>query len=123
NLSHRKTVWAAPAHEGFVRGVVCDPTGEHVFSCGQDKRVKLWRVHPPADETVVPVTTFLGAAPFACIDHHGAEAMFATASAQVDLWDPQRSEPVHSFSWGVDTINALRFNQVETNILASTGSD
>jgi len=39
--------------------------------------------------------------------------MFATCGQQVDIWDEERTEPVRSFSWGVDSINSVKFNPVE----------
>ena len=41
----------------------------------------------------------------------------------MDIWDHERSEPVSSFSWGADTVTALRFNPAEPDVLASAGSD
>ena len=40
-----------------------------------------------------------------------------------DLVDIYRSDPIKTFSWGADTINTVRFNQTETNILGSCGTD
>ena len=42
---------------------------------------------------------------------------------QLDIWDHSRSEPVSSFSWGADTLVAVRFNPAEPDILASCASD
>jgi WD repeat and SOF domain-containing protein 1 len=49
--------------------------------------------------------------------------MFATSGHSVQLWDEQRSEPVQDFAWGADSYQSVKFNQVETNILASCGTD
>ena len=42
---------------------------------------------------------------------------------QVDVWDHERSEPVSSFSWGADTVTAVRFNPADSELLASAASD
>ena len=34
-----------------------------------------------------------------------------------------RSQPINTFSWGADTINTVRFNQTEKNVLAGCGND
>lgn len=34
-----------------------------------------------------------------------------------------RAEPIHSFAWGADTVNTIKFNQTEVSIFASTGND
>ena len=49
--------------------------------------------------------------------------MFATAGTAVDVWDHDRSEPIHTFSWGSDTVISVRFNPAEADIFATTGSD
>merc|ERR1719272_2484844 len=33
------------AHEGFVRDVVASPDGRKIFSCGDDKTAKMWKIH------------------------------------------------------------------------------
>lgn len=69
---------------------------------------------------------------------------FATAGVVLDLWDIERfcslsdifiqfsekvlfsssrSEPVHSFSWGADSVTCLRFNPIEQQVLLSAASD
>lgn len=47
------------------------------------------------------------------LDHHQKEAVFATCGQQVDIWDEQRSSPIRSFTWGVDSFSSVRFNPVE----------
>ena len=42
DLSSRTTLWRAPAHAGFVRGVSVSASGDKFYSCGDDKTVKLW---------------------------------------------------------------------------------
>ena len=42
---------------------------------------------------------------------------------QLDIWDHGRSEPVASFSWGADTLTAVRFNTAEPDLLATCASD
>ncbi|KAJ7957448.1 DDB1-and CUL4-associated factor 13 [Quillaja saponaria] len=45
------------------------------------------------------------------------------AGAQVDIWTHNRSHPVNSFEWGVDTVISVRFNPREPNLLASSAND
>ena len=51
--------------------------------------------------------------PFHAMTHHWSENKFATCGQQVDIWDEQRSEPIRSFTWGVDSIGSVKFNPVE----------
>jgi WD repeat and SOF domain-containing protein 1 len=41
----------------------------------------------------------------------------------VEVWDHNRSEPLHSFKWGHDATLSVRFNPAEAEVLASTGRD
>ena len=72
----------------------------------------------------VPVSTYTSAHALTGIDHqHGTRGVFATSGSKLDVWDVRRSEPVHSFEWGVDTVTNVRFNPVETHIFASGAND
>jgi WD repeat and SOF domain-containing protein 1 len=59
------------------------------------------------------------------IDHHRSDAMFATASSTVQIWDENRSSPLSTMQFGstVETVTSVRFNQAETSVLASVGTD
>ncbi|GFS34802.1 WD repeat and SOF domain-containing protein 1 [Actinidia rufa] len=57
---------------------------------------------------------------FRAVDHQWNGDLFATAGAQVDIWDHNRSQPVNSFEWGKDTVISVRFNPGEPNVLATS---
>lgn len=86
---------------------------------------------------------------FRAVDHQWDGGYFATAGAQVDIWNQNRyssqllynfcliqgaifqlhyenlplvtrSQPVRSFEWGTDTVISLRFNPGEPNLLATS---
>jgi DDB1- and CUL4-associated factor 13 len=57
------------------------------------------------------------------IDHHRKDSIFATASSSIDIWDEHRTQPTATLTWGADTINTVKFNQTETSVLASAGTD
>ncbi|GAB9465913.1 Glycoside hydrolase [Globisporangium polare] len=125
DLPRRKCVWSCYGHKGFVRGLTVAPGGKTFFSCSEDKTVKQWSLHIKDDEDEVPtaLSTFASKEPFLGIDHHWTKNLFATCSSKVQVWDHQRSEPTHEFSWGADSITAVKFNPAEASLLASTGSD
>ena len=50
------------------------------------------------------------------IDHHGQDAVFATCGDSVDIWDENNATPINRFSWGVDTIHNIHFNQIEVSM-------
>lgn len=125
DVARRECVLTLPAHSGFVRGVCMNREGTRFITVGEDKIIKQWR-YPEVEgeeEEMEPVSTIFGKTVFQGIDHHWSEATFATCGERVDVWDEGRSEPVRSFTWGTDSITHLRFNPVETNLLAVSGSD
>lgn len=69
------------------------------------------------------IKTYLGEHAYDCLDHHFNKDMFVTGGAEIELWDSNRSKAVSNLTWGADNITSVRFNNVETSILASAGSD
>ncbi|XP_007901403.1 DDB1- and CUL4-associated factor 13 [Callorhinchus milii] len=124
NLTKRECFRTLQAHTGFVRGLCTRFCGTSFFSVGDDKTIKQWKMESPAHgEEEEPIHTLLGKAIYTGIDHHWKEGLFATSGQQVDIWDEQRSSPIRSFTWGVDSISSVKFNPVETYLLASCASD
>jgi WD repeat and SOF domain-containing protein 1 len=78
-----------------------------------------------AGSAVPPVQTWSTKSMFMSVDAHWSEALVATSSSVVEVWDygARRSDPVHTFSWGADTITSVRWNPAERGLLASTGND
>lgn len=72
-----------------------------------------------------PSMTYTSKNGFNGIDHHRTDAVFATASNVVQVWDENRSSPLSTLQFGssMETVNAVQFNQSETSVLASVGSD
>eukprot|EP00466_Bigelowiella_natans_P004871 jgi/Bigna1/81061/fgenesh1_pg.77_\ len=128
NLAERECLWSAKAHNGFVRGIAADANGERMVTCGDDSTVKLWQISPSSKREVgtshvKPLATFLSKNAFVAVSHHFKSTMFATAGTKVDIWDEKRSEPLHTYDWGADTINTVKFNPVEHDVLASSAND
>lgn len=124
NLTKRECTRTLQAHEGFVRGMCARFCGTSFFTVGDDKTIKQWKMEAPSyGEEEEPLNTILGKAVYTGIDHHWKEGIFATCGQQVDIWDEQKSSPIRTFSWGVDSFSSVRFNPVETHLLASCASD
>ena len=121
DLTTRKTTWKVQAHKGMVKGVCFNPYDDQIITCGTDRTVKIWS--PSADDSEDPVVVLKGKSYFSAVDHHRSKPIIASSGSSIDIWDQQRSKPVHSWSWGADTINTVRFNQTEVSILASCGTD
>lgn len=47
------------------------------------------------------------------LDHSFGNNTFATCGQQVDIWEMDRAEPIRSFTWGVDSVHAVKFNPIE----------
>ncbi|ELU03992.1 hypothetical protein CAPTEDRAFT_174096 [Capitella teleta] len=124
DLPRRKCVRSINAHDGFVRGICFNPSGEYFFTCGSDKVIKQWSMDGPgAGEEEEPMNTILSKNVFHSIDHHWQNNTFATCSDTVDVWDETRAEPVRSYQWGVDSIYTIKYNPIETHLLAGTADD
>ncbi|XP_029447716.1 DDB1- and CUL4-associated factor 13 [Rhinatrema bivittatum] len=124
NLTKRECTRTLQAHEGFVRGLCVRFCGTSFFTVGDDKTVKHWGIEGPANgEEEEPLHTILGKTVYTGIDHHWQDAVFATCGQQVDIWNEQRSTPMRSFTWGVDSICSVKFNPIETYLLGSCASD
>lgn len=121
DLAHKTCVWAAAAHTGFVRGIAPDETGESFYTCGDDKAVRRWSLQQSSE--AAPSSTFVTAQTLLAIDHHWTDAQFATAGDSVCIWDPTRLDPVTTYRWGSDSINALKYNPAEAALIASTAGD
>ncbi|ODQ64714.1 WD40 repeat-like protein [Nadsonia fulvescens var. elongata DSM 6958] len=121
DMSTREEIFSVKAHENVVHGLAVTPEGK-LLSCGSDKNVKLWDINL-GRSVRDPVSTYLGDGAFMSIDHHRSENKFVTGGDVIELWDTNRSKPILNLSWGADNINNVKFNQTETSMVASTGSD
>lgn len=139
NMSTNDELCSFKAHYGIVTGLCVAPVLasknknlQYMLSCGDDKTVKLWSVNTDDYANVENdldlntkglLKTFYGEHAFQDIDHHRSNSAFVTAGAQIQLWDTSRSKSTSNLSWGADNITSVKFNQNDSNILASTGSD
>ena len=126
DLASRTKVAELNAHTRVVTGTVFDVEGHRVYSCSDDGFIKLWSATPQGRDAS-PLETWRTAGTFKSIDHHWHDSQFATASdSSVQIWTPERSAPMqtHSDLWGaVDTVNVVRYNPAERNLLAHCSAD
>ncbi|KAB5515803.1 hypothetical protein DKX38_026451 [Salix brachista] len=128
DIANRRTVCRFPGHHGAVRGLTASTDGSTLVSCGTDCTVRLWNV-PVAtimesdnlsDCSSEPRAVYMGENAFWAVDHQWNGDLFATAGAQVDIWNHNRSQPVNSFKWGTDSVISVRFNPGEPNLLVTS---
>lgn len=76
-------------------------------------------------QNLEPTMTFTSKNGLNSIDHHRTDAVFATASNTVQIWDEQRTAPLSTLQFGssMETVSGVKFNQSETSVLASVGND
>jgi WD repeat and SOF domain-containing protein 1 len=145
----RQTIASWRAHKGFVRGLSISHLAGHeenefILSCSEDKSIKMWH-YPTQDymslyitdenqfQSPAPVVTYLGKYPFSGIDHQRKSSQFVTCSGPVlELWEHHHSEPVKTLKWNaltqsnnfdVETITTVKFNPIETHVLAAAATD
>ncbi|KAL8607232.1 DDB1- and CUL4-associated factor 13 [Nucella lapillus] len=123
NLPRKQLASKVQAHDGLVNGMAAHSAGQYFFSCGSDKTIKQWAVDAEGKIRPEPMNTLLTKSIYTCLDHHWKEDMFVTSGTKVDVWDESRSEPVRSFSWGVDSVSHVKFNPVETYLLGGASHD
>lgn len=127
SLPRRECLKTLTAHTGFVRGLCTSPSGNTFLSVGDDKVIKQWSMEQSFDISLensqTPINTIIGKNLYHGIDHSWKSNDFATCGEQVDIWNEKRADPIRSFNWGVDTIHSIKFNPIETHLLASTASD
>ncbi|KAL5126789.1 DDB1- and CUL4-associated factor 13 [Glycine soja] len=131
DLAARRIVCQFPGHRGAVRGLTASTDGHILVSCGTDCTIRLWSVpittlmesDDSTKSTVEPASVYVWKNAFWGADHQWDGEHFATAGAQVDIWNHNRSQPINSFEWGTDTVISVRFNPGEPNLLATSASD
>lgn len=131
DITSRQTVRQFPGHQGAVRGLTVSTDGRILVSCGTDSTVRLWSVPDTGimdldvsfDNSSEPLAVYVWKNAFTGVDHQWDGENFATSGAQVDVWNHNRSEPISSFEWGVDTSISVRFNPGEPNLLATSSRD
>lgn len=131
DIANRRTVCQFPGHQGAVRGLAASTDGSTLVSCGTDCTVRLWNVpvatimdsDNSSDCSSEPRAVYMGENAFWAVDHQWNGDLFATAGAQVDIWNHNRSQPVNSFKWGTDSVISVRFNPGEPNLLVTSASD
>ena len=120
-----------PAHSGFVRGICMNHKGSRFITVGEDKIVRQW-AYPDTSlsssdssitDNIEPLSSVISKTVFLGVDHQYGKPFFATCGEHVDIWDDTRSDPLQSFTWGVDSITNVRYNPIECNMIVATGSD
>jgi WD repeat and SOF domain-containing protein 1 len=114
NVVTKEKIWSVHAHNQLIKGLTWD--GERLLSCAENT-VKVWNT------STLPIQVYTSKSNLNGLDHHYSLRQFATAGTSVELWDDTRTESIAQMSWDTDSIQSVKFNPVETHVLASCGSD
>ncbi|CAG5108406.1 Similar to dcaf13: DDB1- and CUL4-associated factor 13 (Xenopus tropicalis) [Cotesia congregata] len=129
NLPTRTCQRTILAHDGEVKGITFASDKEHFITVGNDKSIKTWKYskaeeeEEEEEEADEPTNTIFSRKILTGITHHRNKPLFATCGEICQLWEETRNEPVKSFQWGIDGLLDVKFNQVQTNLLAACSSD
>ncbi|EDV23507.1 uncharacterized protein TRIADDRAFT_50515 [Trichoplax adhaerens] len=124
NLSTRKCLSAVNAHRLHSDGLSFRQCCTEYSTGGDDKSIKIWSLDLATKNSLKePDMTILSKNIFNAIDHSWKSDIFATCGQVVEIWDEEKTEPIRSFTWGIESHIGVRFNPIETNVLACTGSD
>ncbi|CDJ39149.1 WD domain, G-beta repeat-containing protein, putative [Eimeria tenella] len=66
-----------------------------------------------------PVNVFMADSPVTSVDYHWNRHLFVSTGEAVQLWEPNRSVPLQTFSWASDGVYCAKFNPSETSLLAA----
>ncbi|XP_053697742.1 DDB1- and CUL4-associated factor 13 [Sabethes cyaneus] len=125
DVANRTCLQSIQAHDGYVRGITFSNDGSRFFTIGDDKCIKMWNsnVDEDIEENPEPLNTILGKTVITSISHNYEEPMFATCGETCHIWNETRNSPIKSLQWGVDTLYDVKYNPVETSLLAACCSD
>lgn len=124
DLPTRTCIRNFTAHSGFIRGISYLPDGNTFITVSDDKTIKTWSsAVPDIGEDEEPINTILSRTLITGLSHHRTEPIFATCGEVCHLWEETRSEPLKTLEWGVDTLQSIAFNPVQTSLLAACASD
>ncbi|XP_065348045.1 DDB1- and CUL4-associated factor 13-like [Cloeon dipterum] len=123
NLASRKEQARVKAHEGSVKGMTFDPTGENLITCGDDKTIKIWNTDSDDCKEHKAKSIIVCTNSIFSISHSRDSKTFVTGGEVVQLWDGVKVIPDVTTHWGVDPIHCVQFNPVETNLIGACSSD
>nr|CAG4646996.1 EOG090X04WU [Megafenestra aurita]SVE92347.1 EOG090X04WU [Megafenestra aurita] len=124
DVARRKVLHTVQAHDGFVRAMTFCKETASLYTVGDDKLIKMWKTESPdGSDLKAPVNTILTKSMLTGVSHHRSKPILATCGEACNLWEHTRAQPIKTFQWGVDSLQSVKFNLVEENILAACGSD
>lgn len=123
NLIYKTCTRNILAHDGIIRGIAFSLSGKNFISVGDDKTIKTWKSEKSSFNEEEPINTVISKTIISGISHHRTQPIFATCGEVCQLWEETRNEPICTFKWGVDSLYDIKYNPVQSNLLAACASD
>lgn len=120
DVARKKQIISVQAHDGFIRGIAFSHQSSTLYTVGDDKLIKQWKTdEADGSDLRAPFNTIVTKTMLTGITHHRSQPYLATCGEVCNLWEHSRAQPIKTFQWGVDSLQSVRFNQVEENVLGS----
>lgn len=114
-------MYTVQAHDGFIRAMAFSQETSSLYTVGDDKLIKQWKAQElDGSDLKAPINTIVTRGMLTGISHHRSKPVMATCGEACNLWEHSRAQPIKTFQWGVDSLQSIKFNQVEENIIGKT---
>lgn len=128
DLNTKKSLFSVQAHDKFVKSVAFDRTGHNILSCGDEGAINIFNVRKALEfksegKTIEPVNRLEGEGLLTSIDCSMSDPYFVTGGDTVKIWNQERNSVFQNYDWGIDTVSKVKFNPVDTNLIACTSMD
>ncbi|XP_058120922.1 DDB1- and CUL4-associated factor 13 [Anopheles ziemanni] len=125
SVASRNCIRSLDAHSGYCRGIAFSSDGMHAITIGDDKTIKTWAYEQDYEEgeQIKPVNMIPTKGMLVSLSHCYYGPNFATSGDTCHIWDESRNEPLKELKWGVDMLQDIKYNPVETSLLAACASD
>jgi WD repeat and SOF domain-containing protein 1 len=124
----KKSMAILNAHSTYVKGIAFSNTGKQLLTCAEDNQINVYSLPKIMEEMRArknsqPQMTLLSKGLLTTMDHSYQNEHFVTGGDTVQVWSQNRTSPVTTFDWGMDTVTRVKFNPVEANLIACTSMD
>lgn len=128
DLVSKECLFSTFAHQRFVKGISFDHSGNFLYSCGDDNEINIFSINKAIGQfrkkkDLIPASKLVSSSIVQSLDSSYSQNFFVTGGETVQLWSQERSLPVQTWNWGVDTVTRVRFNPVEPHLIACTSLD
>ena len=134
DLNSKKVLWGIQnAHNGFTNGILVDPTSKDIskgyfYSCSaSDKTLKKWKLNinevEGGKDSKTPIQTHTSKYGLYCLDHHFKDSSLVTGGENLDIWDSNRMIIKQSYESTNDSIQSVKYNQVEKSLIGYCSKD